>query len=84
MARKSAAKTNVNWLDAFPTHRLMTLGAALGGEVLLALVAFDSLLNNFYLIPLQTMTLMLSWYSLQQHIAEEESVAWIAFSCWPA
>ena len=47
-ARRSAAKTNVNWLDAFPTHRLMTFAAALGGEVLLALVAFDLLLKNFY------------------------------------
>ena len=45
---KSAAKTNVNCFDAFPIHRLMTFAAALNGGVLLALVAFDLLLNNFY------------------------------------
>ena len=38
----------MHWLDALPTHKLMTLAATLGGEVLLALMAFDSLLKNFH------------------------------------
>ena len=33
-----------------PTHRLMTSAAALGGEVFLVLVAFDSLFKNFYFL----------------------------------
>ena len=50
MARNLALKTNVHWFDVFPTHRLMTSAAALGGEVFLALEAFDLLFKNFDLL----------------------------------
>ena len=47
LASNLSAKTNVHWFEALPTHRFMTSAAALGGEVLLALAAFDSLFMNF-------------------------------------
>ena len=40
-------KTDVDWFDSFPTHRLMIPTAAFSVEVLLALTAFDSLFQNF-------------------------------------